>query len=157
MVSVVPLLEWRSAPPALPFSVAIAVSFAHVQRDKSIPYASVTTSGGARHQESHWRNHVVSLPEPSTTESQPPVAQASIALVTAPPGTGKTHAAMVALVEHGTRALYVTPTHELAMQIQDDLNVKGVTTHYWRQGPDGTKSHDLPSDGQNRNAFGQSK
>ena len=78
---------------------------------------------------------MVSLPELFTAESQPPVP---IGLVTAPPGTGKTHATMVALAEHGTRALYVTPTHDLAMQIQDDLNTMGVTTHYWRQGPDDT-------------------
>ncbi len=40
-----------------------------------------------------------------------------------------------ALAQHGTRAVYVAPTHDLAQQVQLDLQSRGVTTHYWRQGP----------------------
>lgn len=39
------------------------------------------------------------------------------------------------LARHGTRAVYVAPTHDLARQVQLDLQSRGVTTHYWRQGP----------------------
>jgi hypothetical protein len=56
-------------------------------------------------------------------------------LVTAPPGVGKTHAVIESLARHGTRAVYVAPTHDLAQQVQLDLQSRGVTTHYWRQGP----------------------
>ncbi len=31
--------------------------------------------------------------------------------------------------------MYVTPTHDLAQQVQIDLEAAGVSTHYWRQGP----------------------
>lgn len=33
------------------------------------------------------------------------------------------------------RAVYVVPTHELAQQIQTNLEGLGVSTHYWREGP----------------------
>lgn len=39
------------------------------------------------------------------------------------------------LARHGTRAVYVAPTHDLAQQVQIDLQSRGVSTHYWRQGP----------------------
>lgn len=39
------------------------------------------------------------------------------------------------MARHGTRAVYAAPTHELAMQVQADLDALGVTTHYWRKGP----------------------
>lgn len=42
---------------------------------------------------------------------------------------------MHALASHGTRAVFVAPTHDLALQVQHDLAALGVTTHYWRQGP----------------------
>lgn len=75
---------------------------------------------------------MVLLPEPLTTELRPAFP---IALAAAPPGVGKTHAVLHALAEHGTRAVYAAPTHELARQIQDDLHALNVRTHYWRQGP----------------------
>jgi len=75
---------------------------------------------------------VVLLPEPLTAELQPALP---IALVTAPPGVGKTHAVLGALSDHGTRTVYAAPTHELAMQIEEDLRALDVKTHYWRQGP----------------------
>ncbi len=28
------------------------------------------------------------------------------------------------------------PTHDLAQQVQQELEIRGVSTHYWRQGPD---------------------
>lgn len=31
--------------------------------------------------------------------------------------------------------MYVTPTHDLALQVQHDLEARGVSTHYWRRGP----------------------
>ena len=31
--------------------------------------------------------------------------------------------------------MYVAPTHDLAQQVQLDLQSRGATTHYWRQGP----------------------
>lgn len=40
-----------------------------------------------------------------------------------------------ALARHGTRAVYVAPTHDLARQVQLDLEARGVWTHYWRKGP----------------------
>ncbi|MBN2584945.1 MAG: DEAD/DEAH box helicase family protein [Planctomycetes bacterium] len=52
-----------------------------------------------------------------------------------PPGTGKSYTVKCALAGHGVRALYVTPTHELAEQVQRDLEASGVTTHHWRAGP----------------------
>lgn len=52
-----------------------------------------------------------------------------------PPGTGKSYRVKCALADHGVRALYVTPTHELAEQVQRDLEAVGVTTHHWRAGP----------------------
>ncbi len=75
---------------------------------------------------------MVLLPKSLTAELQP---APPIALVTAPPGVGKTHAVLGALADHGTRAVYATPTHELAMQIEEDLRALDVKTHYWRQGP----------------------
>jgi hypothetical protein len=52
-----------------------------------------------------------------------------------PPGTGKTLTSQRALATHGVRAVYVTPTHQLAEQVQRDLEAAGVSTHYWRAGP----------------------
>ncbi len=77
---------------------------------------------------------MVSLPQLSTNGS--PAPQQPVALVTAPPGLGKTYATLQALAAHGSRAVYVTPTHNLAAQVQRDLEALGVSTHYWRQGPD---------------------
>jgi len=74
---------------------------------------------------------VVLLPESLTAESRP---AAPIVLPTAPPGVGKTHAIIRALAEHGTRAVYAAATHELAMQVQRDLEALGVSTHYGRRG-----------------------
>jgi len=74
-----------------------------------------------------------SMPEPSMPEFDPPPP---ITLITAPPGTGKTHAVLHALAEHGTRAVFAAPTHDLATQIHQDLIALGVKAHYWRQGPD---------------------
>ena len=76
---------------------------------------------------------MVLLPQPSTSELPEP---APLALLTAPSGSGKTHAVLQALVKHQSRAVYVTPTHELAIQVQKDLQKLGVRTHYWRRGPD---------------------
>lgn len=39
------------------------------------------------------------------------------------------------MARHATRAVYAAPTHELAMQVQADLETLGVSTHYWRRGP----------------------
>jgi hypothetical protein len=42
--------------------------------------------------------------------------------------------------------VFATPTHELAMQVQADLDALGVSTHYWRQGPteeDGCPHRDM--------------
>ena len=75
---------------------------------------------------------MVLLPESLTAELQP---APPIALVTAPPGVGKTHAVLGALSDHGTRAVYAAPTHELAIQIEEDLRALDVRTHYWRRGP----------------------
>ena len=75
---------------------------------------------------------MVLLPESLTAELRPP---APIVLPTAPPGVGKTYSVLQALAAHRTRAVYATPTHELAMQVQADLEALGVSTHYWRKGP----------------------
>jgi superfamily II DNA or RNA helicase len=55
---------------------------------------------------------VVSLPESLTAELRP---AAPIVLAATPTGVGKTHEALRALARHGTRAVFATPTHELAM------------------------------------------
>jgi len=82
---------------------------------------------------------VVLLPDTLMTESTPEeegaLAPANVTLVTAPPGVGKTHAAIESLARHRTRAVFVAPTHDLAQQVQLDLQSRSVTTHYWRQGP----------------------
>ena len=55
-------------------------------------------------------------------------------------------AALGALPDHGTRAVYAAPTHELAVQIQEDAESLGITTHYCRRGPtdeDGCPNGDL--------------
>jgi len=75
---------------------------------------------------------VVLLPESLTAELRP---AAPIVLARQPTGVGKTHSVLQALAAHGTRAVYATPTHELAMQVQSDLQAMGVSTHYWRKGP----------------------
>ena len=55
---------------------------------------------------------MVSLPESLTAELRP---AAPIVLAATPTGVGKTHEALRALARHGTRAVFATPTHELAM------------------------------------------
>ena len=75
---------------------------------------------------------VVSLPESLTAELRP---AAPIVLAAAPTGVGKTHEVVHALARHGTRAVFATPTHDLAMQVASDLDALGVSTHYWRTGP----------------------
>jgi hypothetical protein len=77
---------------------------------------------------------VVALMEPSTTSS-PQLAANAVPLVMAGPGTGKTYSVQHALARRGTRAVFVIPTHDLAGQVQRDLEGLGVSTHYWRQGP----------------------
>ncbi|KPJ77406.1 MAG: hypothetical protein AMS14_00600 [Planctomycetes bacterium DG_20] len=62
------------------------------------------------------------------------------------PGTGKTHQVLNLLAETRERAVYVVPTHDLARQVQADLDALGVRTHYWREGPteeDGCPDLDL--------------
>ena len=76
---------------------------------------------------------MVALPETLTAACTPAVP---IDLVTAPPGTGKTYSVLTALADDGPRAVYTVPTHELAIQIQADLEALGVRTHRWRRGPD---------------------
>jgi hypothetical protein len=58
------------------------------------------------------------------------------------PGSGKTLSIEHALGTHGVRAVYVVPTHELAEQVQRDLEAVGVSTHHWRAGP--TEEDDCP-------------
>ncbi len=97
--------------------------------------ALVTQSRGRPSTGSHWSKRVVLLPEPLVnalaTANRP-----TLTLVKAPPGAGKSHAVQHALATHKSRTLYVAPTHDLARQVHQDLQDLGVTTHYWRQGPD---------------------
>lgn len=75
---------------------------------------------------------MVLLPETLTAELQP---AAPIILAATPTGVGKTREVVHALARHRTRAVYAAPTHNLAMQVQSDLQALGVSTHYWRKGP----------------------
>jgi hypothetical protein len=59
------------------------------------------------------------------------------------PGTGKTYQVQNLLAQTRERAIYVVPTHELAQQVQIDLAARGVTTHYWREGP--TEEDECPN------------
>src|SRR5690606_25951357 len=138
--SVAPRRDRPPEPPAWLTPVATARPFARTTSARSTPCASVTTRSGHPLHPSPWRMPVVLLPQPLINESSPPPevpsdGQPPVALVTAPPGVGKTHAMLHALASHGTRAVYVAPTHDLALQVQHDLAARGVTTHYWRQGP----------------------
>ena len=86
---------------------------------------------------------MVLLPESLTAELRP---AAPIVLAATPTGIGKTHEVLRALARHGTRAIYTAPTHELAVQVQTDLETLGVSTHYWRKGPteeDGCPNRDM--------------
>jgi hypothetical protein len=67
-----------------------------------------------------------------TAELQPATP---IVLARQPTGVGKTREVVHALARRATRAVYAAPTHELAMQVQADLQALGVSTHYWRKGP----------------------
>jgi len=95
--------------------------------------ASGTIRSGPFPIEYLWRDPVVALPETLTAECRP---ADPIDLVTAPPGTGKTYSVLTALADDGPRAVYAVPTHELAIQIQADLEALGASTHRWRRGPD---------------------
>ena len=75
---------------------------------------------------------MVLLPESLTAELRP---AKPIALATTPTGVGKTREVVRALARHAPRAVFATPTHELAMQVQRDLQALNVSTHYWRKGP----------------------
>jgi len=78
---------------------------------------------------------MVALTEHLTPCSPPSPAQ-PITLVNTAAGTGKTTAVLHGLARHRTRAVFVVPTHDLARQVQQDLDALSVSTHHWRQGPD---------------------
>src|SRR5690606_3638495 len=110
--SVAPRRDRPPGPQVSLIPVATAKPFARATSARSIPYASVTTRSGHPLPPSPWRMPVVLLPQPSMNESPPPlevppIDQPPVALVTAPPGVGKTHAMLHALASHGTRAVYV--------------------------------------------------